>query len=305
MNKIVDCLKMEQVLLDQLKPKIAKLKQNNIVPHLVTILASKNLASEIYVKNKTKKAKQLGINVSNYVFEEDANEEDVLELISYLNIDNKVNGVLVQLPLYNNINDNNIINHINPLKDVDGLHPLNLGFLSINSINMKNCKTVVPCTPLGILYSLQQITNIAGKKILVIGKSRLVGLPVSTLLLQQGATIMVAHSGTLNLQELTASADIIVVAAGCPNLVTHSIIKKDAIIIDVGINKVNPSDVPLSSSKIVGDVEVNDEMLQKAKYITPVPNGIGRLTTTFLMYNTYKLTLMQNNLIDDSYEVFS
>lgn len=299
MNKFIDCLLYEKLLIDNLNSKLKKLTERNITPHLVTILASNNPSSQIYVNNKTKKAKKLGVKVSNYSFDRETSEQAIINLIHKLNNDSLVTGILIQLPLHQHLNENNIINAINLLKDVDGLHPLNLGNLTVNTPSLKTTNNIIPCTPLGIVYVLQREINLLGTNILMIGKSRLVGLPTANLLLQQNATVTIANSYTTNLKQLINQHQVIVVATGNPKLITHGDIQNNTIIVDVGINKLSTQ-----PATIVGDVEISDQLLVKVKAITPAPNGIGRLTTTFLMYNIYKLSLLQNNIFDDSYDVF-
>ncbi|MGV3278848.1 bifunctional 5,10-methylenetetrahydrofolate dehydrogenase/5,10-methenyltetrahydrofolate cyclohydrolase [Rickettsiales bacterium LUAb2] len=294
-NKIINCLEHEEKLNAILLNKLTKVKDKyNINFKLATILVGDNPASHIYVKNKTNKANLLGISVQNICLPSNTNENELLDLINNLNNDPSINGILVQLPLPSHINSNKIVSNIHVNKDVDGLNPINLGFLASENYNY-----LFPCTPLGILYVLQQETSLMGKNALVIGRSKLVGLPTSLLLLGKNCTVTTAHMHTKNLAALSKLYDIIVVAIGSPLFINQSYIKKDAIVIDVGINKV----VQNNKSVIVGDVNTND-VLPLVSAITPVPNGIGRLTTTFLMYNVYKAALLQNNIFDDSYDIF-
>ena len=228
--------------------------------------------SLIYVKNKEKSASEVGINSQIIKYPKNISEKEVLKKISELNEDNKVSGILVQLPLPNQINKEKIINAIDPSKDVDGFHPLNVGNLS------SGYKSTVPCTPLGCLLLIKKVeTNLSGKHAVIIGRSNLNGKPMAQLLLRENCTVTVVHSKTKNLQNECLKADILVAAVGVPNLVKKDWIKKDVIVIDVGINKVG--------EKIVGDVNF-DELKDKAKAITPVPGGVGPMTIACLLKNT-------------------
>ncbi len=267
-----------------LKQDIANLKQSyGIVPTICTILVGKNTASKIYVENKINKANSLGIKAKTYHLEEETKQEELIALIKKLNDDKSINGILVQLPLPSHINSNKVINTITPLKDVDGLTVQNAGLLSQGSK-----KALVPCTALGCLYLIKTVKkDLKGLSGLVIGRSNLVGKPSAVLLTYNNVTTTIAHSYTKNLKELCLNSDIIIVAAGKQNLIDASYIKENAIVIDVGINR-------KEDGKITGDV--NNENITKNIYISPVPKGVGPMTVIFLMVNTYKASLVQNGL---------
>ena len=270
---IIDGKKEAEIIRGEIKKEILDLKNKvNKAPSLSVILIGEFPPSLIYVKNKEKSASEVGINSQIIKYPKNISEKEVLKKISELNEDNKVSGILVQLPLPNQINKEKIINAIDPSKDVDGFHPLNVGNLS------SGYKSTVPCTPLGCLLLIKKVeTNLSGKHAVIIGRSNLNGKPMAQLLLRENCTVTVVHSKTKNLQNECLKADILVAAVGVPNLVKKDWIKKDVIVIDVGINKVG--------EKIVGDVDF-DELKDKAKAITPVPGGVGPMTIACLLKNT-------------------
>ncbi len=270
---IIDGKKEAEIIRSEIKKEISDLKiKINKVPTLSVILIGEFPPSLIYVKNKEKSASEVGINSQIIKYPINISEKEVLKKISELNEDNKVSGILVQLPLPNQINKEKIINAIDPSKDVDGFHPLNVGNLS------SGYKSTVPCTPLGCLLLIKKVeTNLSGKHAVIIGRSNLNGKPMAQLLLKENCTVTVVHSKTKNLQNECLKADILVAAVGVPNLVKEDWIKENTIIIDVGINKVG--------EKIVGDVNF-DELKLKAKAITPVPGGVGPMTIACLLKNT-------------------
>ncbi|MEC7137398.1 MAG: tetrahydrofolate dehydrogenase/cyclohydrolase catalytic domain-containing protein [Pseudomonadota bacterium] len=270
---IIDGKKEAEIIRGEIKKEILDLKNKvNKAPSLSVILIGEFPPSLIYVKNKEKSASEVGINSQIIKYPKNISEKEVLKKISELNEDNKVSGILVQLPLPNQINKEKIINAIDPSKDVDGFHPLNVGNLS------SGYKSTVPCTPLGCLLLIKKVeTNLSGKHAVIIGRSNLNGKPMAQLLLRENCTVTVVHSKTKNLQNECLKADILVAAVGVPNLVKKDWIKKDVIVIDVGINKVG--------EKIVGDVNF-DELKDKAKAITPVPGGVGPMTIACLLKNT-------------------
>jgi methylenetetrahydrofolate dehydrogenase (NADP+)/methenyltetrahydrofolate cyclohydrolase len=228
--------------------------------------------SQIYVKNKERNAKEVGINSDIIRYAKDVSEQEVLKKIKELNNNEAVSGILVQLPLPPQINKEKIINAINPLKDVDGFHPINVGNLS------SGYNATVPCTPLGCLLLIKKIEpNLSGKHAIIIGRSNLNGKPMAQLLLKENCTVTIVHSKTKDLKTECLKADILVAAVGVPNLVKSDWVKKDSIVIDVGINKVG--------DKIVGDVEF-ETVKEKAKAITPVPGGVGPMTIACLLKNT-------------------
>jgi methylenetetrahydrofolate dehydrogenase (NADP+)/methenyltetrahydrofolate cyclohydrolase len=270
---IIDGKKEAQLLRDEIKKEIESLKsQNNKVPGLTVILIGDFVPSQIYVKNKERNAKEVGINSDIIRYAKDVSEQEVLKKIKELNNNEAVSGILVQLPLPPQINKEKIINAINPLKDVDGFHPINVGNLS------SGYNATVPCTPLGCLLLIKKIEpNLSGKHAIIIGRSNLNGKPMAQLLLKENCTVTIVHSKTKDLKTQCLKADILVAAVGVPNLVKSDWVKNNSIVIDVGINKVG--------DKIVGDVEF-ETVKEKAKAITPVPGGVGPMTIACLLKNT-------------------
>ena len=270
---IIDGKKEAQLLRDEIKKEIESIKsKNNKVPGLTVILIGDFAPSEIYVKNKQKNAKEVGINSEVVRYSKDVLEQEVLKKIIELNENDAVSGILVQLPLPPQVNKEKIINAINPLKDVDGFHPINVGNLS------SGYNAIVPCTPLGCLLLIKKIEpNLSGKHAVIIGRSNLNGKPMAQLLLKENCTVTIVHSKTKNLKTECLKGDIVVVAVGVANLVKSDWVKENSIVIDVGINKVG--------DKIVGDVEF-ETVKEKAKAITPVPGGVGPMTIACLLKNT-------------------
>ena len=270
---ILDGKKEAALLREEIKKEITALKEkNNKVPGLTVILIGDFAPSQIYVRNKEKNSKEVGINSKVIKYSKDVSEKKVLEKIEELNNDNKVSGILVQLPLPAQINKEKITNAINPKKDVDGFNPINVGNL------VSGYKSIVPCTPLGCLYLIKKVEkDLSGKHAVIIGRSNLNGKPMAQLLLKENCTITIVHSKTKDLKNECQKADILVAAAGVANLVKEDWVKEDSIIIDVGINKVG--------DKIVGDVDF-DQVKDKVKAITPVPGGVGPMTIACLLKNT-------------------
>jgi methylenetetrahydrofolate dehydrogenase (NADP+)/methenyltetrahydrofolate cyclohydrolase len=254
-----------------------------IVPGLAVIKVGNDAASEIYVNNKVKTSKEIGINSFKIEIPENTSETTLIKKIQMLNHDPKVHGILVQLPLPNGLNSSKILQEIDPMKDVDGLHPLNVGKLSMGSDGL------FACTPLGCITLLKiLIDDFQGLNAVVVGRSNLVGKPMAQLLLKENCTVTICHSRTKNLQEHTSRADILVVAVGKANFITRKFVKKGAIVLDVGINR-------LAEGKLCGDVDYND-VKDKAGFITPVPGGIGRMTIASLMLNTVKAVCAQKEI---------
>ena len=270
---IIDGKKEAELIKSEIKKEILNIKsKTSKIPSLTVILIGDFVPSRIYVKNKEKSAKEVGINSKVIKYPKNVSEEEVITKINELNKDRNISGILVQLPLPKQISKEKVINAIHPSKDVDGFNPINVGNLS------SGYKSIVPCTPLGCLLLIKKIEkNLSGKHAVIIGRSNLNGKPMAQLLLKENCTVTVVHSKTKNLQIECNKADILVAAVGVPNLVQKDWVKDNAIIIDVGINKVG--------KKIVGDV--NFEMLKdKAKAITPVPGGVGPMTIACLLKNT-------------------
>ena len=270
---IIDGKKEAANLREKIKKEITAIKaQTNKSPGLTVILIGNFAPSQIYVKNKEKNSKEVGINSEVVRYPKEITEIEVLKKIEELNKNENVSGILVQLPLPPQISKEKIINTISPLKDVDGFHPNNVGNLA------SGYKAVIPCTPLGCLLLIKKIEkNLSGKHAVILGRSNLNGKPMAQLLLRENCTVTIVHSKTENLKEECQKADILVASVGVANLVKGDWVKKDSIIIDVGINKVG--------DKIVGDVKF-DEIKDKVKAITPVPGGVGPMTIACLLQNT-------------------
>ena len=278
MAVIIDGKKCAEEILDNLKDKISKLEKK---PSLAVILANDNPSSKIYVDNKEKVSMELGIKSSVYRFDKSITQGELIKLIHELNADKNINGILVQLPLFEHLNSQEIIELINPKKDVDGFHPINVGRLNCGLEPYAVC-----CTPKGIIKLLKKYKiNLVGKNVVVIGRSNIVGKPIATLLTNENATVTLAHSKTKKLKEITKNADIIVSATGHPKLIKADMVKKGAVVIDVGITK-------QINGKLAGDVDF-EKVKNVASYITPVPKGVGPMTIACLMENTYELYLKQ------------
>ena len=282
MPDILDGKKIAKNLKDQLKIEIKNIKiKYNRVPGLAVIQVGNVAASSVYVKAKTKAAKEVGIDVIDHHLEESTNQSDLINLINQLNNNDDVNGILVQLPLPKTINEEVILNSIVPGKDADGFHPVNVGKLSISQTNDENL--MIPCTPYGCLLLLKELNiKLAGKNTVVIGRSNIVGKPMAQLLLKESCTVTTVHSKTVNIESICKNADILVAAIGKPEFVNKDWVKEGAIVIDVGINRINVNE---EKSKLVGDVLFN-EVKNIASAITPVPGGVGPMTIACLLRNT-------------------
>jgi len=238
----------------------------------------------VYVRAKTKSAKEVGIEVFDHHLPEETTEEELLKIVNTLNNQDNVNGILVQLPLPKNINEQLVLDSIHPEKDADGFHPLNVGKLSIASHNDENL--LIPCTPYGCLIMLKGLrVDLSGKNALVIGRSNIVGKPMAQLLLKESCTVTIAHSRTKNIEEVCKKADIVIAAVGRPKMVKGDWIKKEAVVIDVGINRIKSEVEGEIKNKLVGDVDF-DEVSKNASAITPVPGGVGPMTIACLLRNT-------------------
>lgn len=261
--------------------KVKKLKENGITPCLAVILVGENPASVSYVTGKQKALSEVGMNDRSIRLPENTDESELLEIIGKLNEDDSVHGILVQLPLPKHIDEEKIILAIKPEKDVDGFHPMNVGNLVIGK------KTFLPCTPHGIIVLLEKMgIKTDGKHAVVLGRSNIVGKPVSLLLARKNinCTVTICHTGTKNMKEMTRLADILVVASGMPNTVTKDMVKPGATVIDVGVNRI-PDDSKKSGFRLVGDCDF-DEIKEIASFITPVPGGVGPMTISMLICNT-------------------
>lgn len=279
MAKILDGKALAQKITNEIKKEVSSLEKK---PKLAVVLVGNNPASEIYVRNKQKKAIELGFESVVLPLPEDISEENLLEHIYILNEDTSINAILVQLPLPKHLNQKRILEAIEPIKDVDGFTSYNFGRLALGYKPY-----AIPCTPKGIIRILDEYElDIEGKNVIVIGRSNIVGKPISLLLQSRNATVTMAHSKTKNLNDLILASDIVVSAVGIPNLVKN--VKNDAIVIDVGINRTDKG--------LCGDIDF-DKTSKTASYITPVPGGVGPMTIAMLMENTLELYKLQQNLI--------
>lgn len=280
MNNIINGIEIAKIIKDEIKEKISKIQGKK--PCLAVVIVGDDDASHIYVKNKNKTCEYVGIKSDTYFLNTNITEQELLNLIEKLNNDSDVNGILVQLPLPSHINEKNVLLKIDPLKDVDGFHPYNIGMLSTNNAILKSC------TPSGCIELLKRYdVKIKGKNALVIGRSNIVGRPLSMMLLNEDATVTTAHTKTKNLEYLTKQADIIIVAIGVANFLKPHMIKDNVILIDVGMNRDN--------GKLCGDIDFSCS--EKASLITPVPGGVGPMTITMLMKNCLTAYKIQNNLV--------
>ncbi|MEB7692295.1 bifunctional methylenetetrahydrofolate dehydrogenase/methenyltetrahydrofolate cyclohydrolase FolD [Staphylococcus epidermidis] len=271
--KILDGKKIAKEYRQRLKNQVNELKEHGFTPKLSVILVGNDGASQSYVKSKKKAAEKIGMISEIVHLDESTSEEEVLSELNRLNNDDTVSGILVQVPLPKQVSEQKVLETINPNKDVDGFHPINIGKLYIDE------QTFVPCTPLGIMEILKHADiNLEGKNAVVIGRSHIVGQPVSKLLLQANATVTILHSRTKNMNAHLKQADVIVSAVGQPGLVTKENVKAGAVIIDVG-------NTPDENGKLKGDVAY-DEVKEIASAITPVPGGVGPLTITMVLNNT-------------------
>lgn len=267
---------------EELRQKIAQLKdKHNIIPGLATVLVGEDEASKVYVGAKEKACKDLGIHSERFDLPADTKEEDLLAVVEKLNKDPKIHGILVQLPLPKNINETKVLYAIDPNKDVDGFHPVNIGKMMLGE------PTFLPCTPHGIIELLQRSgTETKGADAVIVGRSNIVGKPIMNMLLQKkggNATVTICHTGTKDIASHTKRADILIVAVGKPKAITADMVKDGVVVIDVGVNRLETG--------LVGDVDF-DSVKEKAKAITPVPGGVGPMTITMLMVNTFESAKM-------------
>ncbi len=287
--KIIDGKAVAQKIREGIKREVEELKEKGIVPGLVTILVGENPASVSYVTAKQKTAHELGFYSVQENLPENVSEEELLKLIDKYNKDPKIHGILVQLPLPKHIDERKVINAIDPRKDVDGFHPVNVGKLVIGE------PCFIPCTPYGILMLLAETgVEVSGADVVVVGRSNIVGKPIAILLMQKrkpvgNATVTVCHTGTKNMAEHTKRADILIVAAGVPKFITADMVKDGAVVIDVGVNRIGTT--PDGKAKLCGDVDF-EAVKERASYITPVPGGVGPMTITMLMKNTLESAKM-------------
>ena len=279
-SKVLSGLDTAAKVYESFNDRIKVLSTKGVVPGLCVVLVGEDPASQIYVRTKSKKLKSLGLISETIRLDADVTEQKLLSIIEDLNANSKFHGILVQMPLPEHINSQNIINSINPAKDVDGFHPENVGWLSIGKPRF------IPCTPKGIMRIFSHYNiDLSGKDIVVIGRSNIVGRPMSILVSSNNAngTCTICHSRTKNINDYSRNADIIISAIGVPNFLTSEMIKEDSIIIDVGINRIDSDNE--KGYKIVGDADY-DSVFDKVSKITPVPGGVGPMTIAMLVENT-------------------
>jgi len=282
MAELIDGKKISQDLKDEVKAQVSELKAKGVEVALAVILVGNDPASTVYVGNKKKACEYTGIRSESYELPEDTSEKELLDLVERLNNDDKIDGILVQLPLPKHIDEDKVIRSISPDKDVDGFHPESVGRLSIGA------KGFVSCTPAGVIELLKRSnTPLDGANAVVVGRSNIVGKPMSMLLLRENATVTVCHSHTKNLKEVCKNADVLVVAIGHPKFIDASYIKEGATVIDVGIHRVDDG-----SKKLCGDVDFESAEKVAGK-ITPVPGGVGPMTIAELMNNCLQSALMK------------
>ena len=283
MAKIINGKELSNTIKQQIAEETKKLTVNLNKPVLAVVLVGNNAASKVYVNNKKKACEQIGFESREYTLPESTTELELVTLIDKLNSDCSVNGILVQLPLPEHLNEKSIIEKISPLKDVDAFHEINVGKIMTGNYRF------LPCTPAGIIELLKsENIEISGRHCVIVGRSNIVGKPLAMLLLHNDATVTICHSKTQNLKDICKSADILIAAVGRPKFITKDMVKENAIIIDVGINKD-------ADGKLCGDVDF-ENVFDTASYITPVPGGVGPMTIAMLMKNTLTAYKTQNNL---------
>ena len=266
---------------EKLKIEVEELKKNNINPRLAVIMVGDNSASHIYVRNKSKACNEIGIEFEEHLLPENITQNELIDLIEKLNNRKEINGILLQSPIPDVLDINEAFRKISPEKDVDGFNPINVGKLVLNQ------NTFISCTPFGIIKLLEEYgISIEGKQAVIVGRSNIVGKPMSSCLLNKNATVTICHSKTRDLPSITKQADILVAAIGKSEFITEDMVKEGAVVIDVGINRDE-------NGKLKGDVDF-EKVSKKASYITPVPGGVGPMTIAMLMYNVVKATKNQN-----------
>ncbi len=296
MNKIIDGKKFSQTLRDKVKNCVKLIKEKKgITPGLAVILVGEDPASQVYVRNKGKQTIEAGMNSYEHKLDASTSSEVLLNLIKKLNKDANVHGILCQLPLPKHLNEKEVINSIDPEKDVDGFHISNVGLLNTGQ------KSMIPCTPLGCLLLLKdRIGNLSGKSAVIVGRSNIVGKPMANLLLQENCTVTIAHSRTENIESVCSQSDIIVAAVGRPEMIKKEWVKPGATVIDVGINRVIKKIDGVEKTVLVGDVCFSD-MAGVAAGVTPVPGGVGPMTIACLLANTVTASYRSQGLSDPEF----
>ncbi len=282
---IIDGKELARKIRANLKIECEELKQKKINPKLVVIMVGDDEASKVYVKNKSKACEEVGLEYKEYLLSADTTQKKLIDLIEKLNQDKTVNGILLQSPIPSKLDINEAFRTISPKKDVDGFNPINIGKLVLNQ------DTFVSCTPYAIMKMFEEYNiDLTGKNVVILGRSNIVGKPLMNCCLNKNATVTVCHSKTQNLVEKAKEADILISAIGKARFVTADMVKENAVVIDVGINR-------LENGKITGDVDFED-VKEKTSYITPVPGGVGPMTIAMLMNNVIKATKRQNGMLD-------
>ena len=290
--KVLSGKVVSESVYSSLSNRISYCKQNGIKPGLAAILVGDDAASHIYIRTKTKKFQSLGLCTKTFHFPHNLKETELIDKVKELNEDSLFNGILVQLPLPEHMDSRLIIDAIDPIKDADGFHAINVGRNSIGGDLLK--KTFTPCTPLGCYLMLKKVVpDLKGMHAVIIGRSNIVGKPMAQLLLEESCTVTIVHSKTKDIEGMVKQADIVVAAVGRPNMVKSNWVKDGAIVIDVGINRIDHPDKP-GKTKLVGDVDY-DDVLSVASAITPVPGGVGPMTIACLLKNTVDAAFRQQD----------
>ena len=280
MAVIIDGKALAKKTRENLKIECDELKEKGIYPKLAVIMVGDNEASKVYIKNKSKACQDVGVEYEEFILKDDISQQDLMDLIEKLNNDSKINGILLQSPIPRHLDINQAFQAIDYRKDVDGFHPMNVGKLALGQ------NTFVSCTPYGVMRMFEEYNiDLCGKNVVILGRSNIVGKPLTQCCLNKNATVTVCHSKTREIKEITKNADVIISAIGKPHFVTADMVKEGAIVIDVGINR-------LENGKIVGDVNFQ-EVEKKASYITPVPGGVGPMTIAMLLNNVVKAAKQQ------------
>lgn len=282
--QIIDGKSVSAQVKQRVKTECDALRSQGVIPGLAVIIVGDDPASQVYVRNKERACEECGFYSKKYALPASTTQEELNALVCQLNADSRINGILCQLPLPPHLDDKEVINLIDPIKDVDAFHPVNVGAIMIGDYNF------LPCTPAGVMELIHSTgIDVSGKKAVVMGRSNIVGKPMAMLLLHENATVEITHSRTVNLADITSDADILVAAIGKPKFVTADMVKEGAVVIDVGMDRDE-------NGKLCGDVDF-DSVKDKCSFITPVPGGVGPMTIAMLMQNTLTAAKIQNNLV--------
>lgn len=283
MSQIIDGKAVSKQVRERVAAETAELKKKGVTPGLAVIIVGDDPASQVYVRNKEKACEEVGFYSEKFALPKNTTQQELNNLVKELNGRKEINGILCQLPLPKQLDDKEVINLIDPIKDVDAFHPINVGAIMIGDYNF------LPCTPAGVMELIQSTgVEVAGKKAVVMGRSNIVGKPMAMLLLHENATVEITHSKTRNLADVTKEADILVAAVGKAKFVTADMVKDGAVVIDVGMDRDE-------NGKLCGDVDF-EAVKEKCSYITPVPGGVGPMTISMLMQNTLTAAKIQNNI---------